>query len=107
VTHRHTALTVSANEGVRWTETTVQNEWSGDTEYRPGARIYANAVCNRFPYPDLEVVELMGLKRMNEGGIVRKVSLGYDYDIVVHESGSKLDKHLCNTSVYSADSSSA
>jgi hypothetical protein len=56
--------------------------------------IQPSPFCNRLPYRDLEVLNLIGLERINEGGIVGKVSLGYDYDILVHEVGSKVAPHL-------------
>ena len=55
-------------------------------------RIVSSPFCNRLPYPDLEVLNLIGFERINEGGIVGKVGLGYDHDIVVHGVGSKLER---------------
>ena len=48
-------------------------------------RIASSPFRDRLPYRDLEVVNLIGFERINEGGIVGKVGVGYDYDIVVHE----------------------
>ena len=48
-------------------------------------RIISSPFCNCLAYRDHEVVQLIGPERVNEGRIVGKVSLGYDYDIVVHE----------------------
>ena len=48
-------------------------------------RIVSPPFCNRLPYPDLEVLNLIGFERVNEGGIVGKIGRGYDYDIIVHE----------------------
>jgi hypothetical protein len=48
-------------------------------------RIVSSPFCDRLLYRDLEVLNLIGFERVNEGGIVGKIGLGYDYDIVVHE----------------------
>jgi hypothetical protein len=42
-------------------------------------RIVSSPFRDRLPYPDLEVLNLVGFERVKEGGIVGKIGLGYDY----------------------------
>jgi hypothetical protein len=42
-------------------------------------RIVSSPFRDRLPYPDLEVLNLLGFERVKEGGIVGKIGLGYDY----------------------------
>jgi hypothetical protein len=39
-------------------------------------RIVSSPFCNRLPHPNLEVLNLIGFERVNDGGIVGEIGLG-------------------------------
>src|ERR1700733_232270 len=69
----------------RTTEDRLLNQHRAAGLQEISVRIESSPFRDCLPYRDLEVLNRIGSERINEGGIVGKVGLGYDYDIVVHE----------------------
>src|ERR1700731_4634896 len=69
----------------RTTEDRLFNQHRAAGLQEISVRIVSSPFHDRLPYRDLEVLNLIGSERINEGGIVGKIGFGYDYDIVVHE----------------------
>ena len=78
----------------RMAEDSLLNQHRAAGLQKISVRIVSSPFSNCLAYCDLEVANLSGLERANEGRVVGKISLGNDYDIVVHEVRPKLAPHL-------------
>jgi hypothetical protein len=60
----------------RTTEDRLLNQHRAAGLQEISVRIVSPPFCNRLPYPDLEVLNLIGFERVNDGGIVGEIGLG-------------------------------